>query len=274
MNALCPFTLVIIFKVLFSGQDENVHNAFQANTPANLIFVCLFENPQSGWNSWQGGNWNGVEAADANSITRTDERSKGGKYSAKFTIHKRDTGFADGKPRAELTDWDGRMTSVKSERWYGLSIFLPESYVTDPCEEQLFQWHGVNKSDLDGVDMSNSPLAMYTINGHWEFGSKFSGKFDLGAYEKKSWTDWVLHIKFSPGSDGLIEIWKNGRKILKKVGKNTYNDRVGNYFKIGIYKYGWADNYFSTTTSRTLYYDEIRVGDKNSSYSDVAPTSR
>jgi hypothetical protein len=268
--------LIIIFIGLIGCVPDKVRTKPPAliATKDNLIFESLFENPQSGWNSWQGGDWNGVEASNANSITRSTDQFRGGKYSSKFVLNIGDAVIRNNKQRAELTDWDGRMIEVRSERWYGLSIFLPESYVSDPCEEQLFQWHGVNTVDLDGVNMSNSPIAMYTKNGRWEFGIRFADKFDLGVYDKNRWTDWVLHIKFSPSSDGLVEIWKNGQKILTTTGKNTYNDVVGNYFKIGIYKYGWADGYFSNTVSRTLYYDEIRIGDENSSYSEVAPLSK
>lgn len=268
------YVFVFLFIILTGCHPDQGRNKLATLIPTthnHVIFQSLFENPQTGWNSWEGGDWNGVEAANANSITRSTEQFRGGKHSAKFVLNKSDRGIANNKQRAELTDWDGRMLNVRSERWYGLSIFLPDSYIPDPCEEQLFQWHGDNSVDLDGVNMAISPLAMYSINGRWEFGIRFAGKFDLGIYDKNLWTDWVLHIKFSPDSDGLVEIWKNGKKVLTKKGKNTYNDVVGNYFKIGIYKYGWDDGYFSTTTTRTLYYDEVRIGDENSSYSDVAP---
>lgn len=236
---------------------------------SNIIFESLFEKDQDGFNASEGGDWNGVEAATKNSILRSSERSRSGRYSAKFTLNKSDADQG-GSKRAELTDWSGRMPSPKAERWYGLSMFLPGSYAKDPCEEIVFQWHGVNSVDLDGESMSNPALAMLTRNGKWVLNA-WDGPIDLGAYDQNVWTDWVLHIKFSPDPDGLIEIWKNGEKVLTLKGKNTYRDKVGNYFKMGIYKYGWKDGYVSTTSSRTIYYDEVRVGNEKASFSDVAP---
>ena len=234
-----------------------------------IIFESLFERTQSGFNASQGGDWNGVEAANANSIVRSTEQAKAGSYSAKFTLNKSDEDQG-GSKRAELTDWSGRMEDPKSERWYGLSMFLPSSFIADPCEEMVFQWHGVNSVDLDGESMSNPALAMITRNGRWVF-NDWDGPVDLGLYTKDAWTDWVLHIKFSPDQDGLIEIWKNGAKVFTRTGKNTYRDKVGNYFKMGIYKYGWKDGYTTNTSTRILYFDEVRVGDETSSYAAVAP---
>ena len=157
-----------------------------------------------------------------------------------------------------------------------MSIFLPSSYVAEPVEEVVFQWHAINLVDLDSVSMNNAAIAMFTKNGNWELGMKYGGSVDLGFYDKDVWTDWVIHVKFSAESDGVFEIWKNGKLMLRRNGRNNYNDLKGNIFKIGIYKYGWAQGYPSTTTFRTLYYDEIKIGNENASYAEVTytPNSR
>lgn len=238
----------------------------------NIIFESFFDKPQQGFNSWEGGSWNGIEAAHPYSITISKEQVRVGIQSAKFILNKTDKDRA-GSKRAELTDYNGRMLNPKSERWYGLSIFLPKSFIVDPCEEILFQWHAINDgNDKDNILMSNPPLAMMTQNGKWIWSQKFGGKVDLGVYKTGVWTDWVLRIKFSPDDlGGIIEIWKNGHKVFFKTGKNTYNDIEGNYFKMGIYKFGWKERYKSTTNTRILYFDQIRIGNANSSYNEVNP---
>jgi hypothetical protein len=252
-------------------QSESIPASAAVQTSKTLIFQSLMEHPQSGWNVSEGGDWSGVEAGPL-SIKRSREKVRNGNYSAKFILNKSDPESGKSK-RTELTDWNGRMTDPISERWYGLSMFLPTSYITDPCEEIVFQWHGVNALDLNGNSMKHPPIAMLTRNGCWELMVRGT-KINLGAYEKNAWTDWVLHIKFSYLSDGQMQIWKNGKLVLTRTNQpNSYNDLVGNYFKIGIYKYGWKDGYPTTTTSRSIFYDEIRIGNENSSYAEVVPRS-
>lgn len=209
-----------------------------------------------------------LEKATDSSITRSDERARAGSFSARFILNKTDPDVAGSKRAEVLLDW---VEDPAFERWYGLSIFLPASYVADPAEEQLFQWHAIDSVDLDGLLMANSPVAMYTKNGRWEFGLKFGGTYDLGPYATDAWTDWVIHIRFSHGSDGLVEAWKNGKLVVQQHGRNNYRAERGNFFKIGIYKYPWTQNVVSGTDSRRLYYDEIRIGDERSSFSAVSP---
>ena len=70
----------------------------------------------------------------------------------------------------------------------------------------------------------------------------------------------------------LLEVWKNGEKVLTRRGPNTYNDRKETYFKTGVYKWDWKSNPSrSVVDRRVLYVDEIRWGDRTSSYAEVAP---
>ncbi|HEY1023908.1 MAG TPA: malectin domain-containing carbohydrate-binding protein [Sphingobacteriaceae bacterium] len=260
------------FTVLASSCDKNESEARPAaeighqtmattSAGSSFIFNSSFEGATSVSDEY-------LEGATANSITRSAEQAKTGSYSAKFVLNKTDAIVGGSKRSEMLLDW---VEQPKFERWYGMSIFVPSSYVNDPAEEQLFQWHAMGTKDLDGVSMVNSPMAMYTKNGRWEFFMKYGGTFDLGPYEKGKWTDWVVHVKFSHESDGIFELWKDGKLVVKTTGRNNYRDLKGNYFKIGVYKYAWTDGYASTTTTRTLYYDDVKIGDGTSSYADVAP---
>lgn len=92
-------------------------------------------------------------------------------------------------------------------------------------------------------------------------------KIDLGPYEAGTWTNWKFHVKWSYQSDGLVEIWKDGQLVVSKTGPNTYNDRQGPYFKIGIYKPDWKYKpQKSNTTQRVIYFDEVRVENNSSAW--------
>lgn len=77
----------------------------------------------------------------------------------------------------------------------------------------------------------------------------------------------VYHIKFSHKSDGKLEVWKNGIKVINYKGPNSYNDKYFPYFKAGIYKRKWYK-----ISKRVVYLDEVRVGNKKATYKDVAPS--
>lgn len=234
----------------------------------NLLWQSTFETTTD-FNQWY------FESPLSTSITRSTSPVKNGSYAAKFVLNKTDPSIWDSK-RAEVTYNAEKNGPCKSERWYGLSFFLPTSYIADPCSEILFQWKGVSKTSLDGYSMSNPPISFLTSNGRFKLNIKYAATMnsvDLGPYSTNAWTDLVMHIKFSYEDDGLIQIWKNGTLILDRKGPNTFKDVVGNFFKMGIYKFGWAEGYVSNTTQRTVYFDEVRVGNENSSFNEVAPRS-
>ncbi len=107
-----------------------------------------------------------------------------------------------------------------------------------------------------GEKWRNPVLALSTTNGRWGWVSRWDAKrntfesgkreyggireYDLGEYERGVWTDWVVHAKWSYGSDGFLKIWKDGKLVIDQNGPNAYNDASGPFFKMGLYK-GWGD---------------------------------
>jgi hypothetical protein len=81
----------------------------------------------------------------------------------------------------------------------------------------------------------------------------------------------VIHLRLTYAATGVIEVWKDGEKVVTVTGQTYYNDESGPYFKAGIYKWGWTGDYPTTTTRRTLYIDQVRMADGSSSYAAVAP---
>ena len=108
----------------------------------------------------------------------------------------------------------------------------------------------------------------------WEALGTKSSPSPVGAYQRSRWTDWVVHVKWSAGSEGRLSIWKDGQPVpgfYNKQGKNTYSSSYGNYMKIGIYKWAWSQGKPSDVTERHMYYDALRIADSSGSYSAVAP---
>jgi Polysaccharide lyase len=212
-------------------------------------------------------NWCTVQGYASYSIQRSTDHVRSGSYSLRYELRKTD-GDVAGSKRSETNRATTCESVVKCERWYGTSYWLPGDYSTDPAAEILTQFH--TRSGKGPV------LALWTINGQWrivQFGD-YNKSTVIGNYEKDKWTDFVFHVKWSTGSDGLVEIWKNDVKVFSKTGANIYTGLTyGAYFKTGIYKWPWKSTAAatSTTSKRIVYIDEMRVGSSLATYEDVAP---
>jgi hypothetical protein len=173
-------------------------------------------------------------------------------------------GDVGGSKRSETIRAVKEESVAKVERWYGASYFLPGDYVYDYAPELVTQWH---------TAVGRYPaLGIWTEKGKWRIVVLGTQAAFIGNYETNKWTDFVYHVKWSTGSDGLIEIWKNGVKVFTKAGANLGADvTTGAYMRTGIYKSPWKSGSTSYTTTRVMYVDDVRIGTASATYADVAP---
>ncbi|MCK4291563.1 MAG: polysaccharide lyase [Planctomycetes bacterium] len=238
-----------------------------------LLFIGDFETGDlKGWRV----------SGNAPGITGNPKRA--GKYAMKTSLDRRKDKVA------YRTEVSGPGSEVGKEYWYGFSIFLPDDYVVDDVWEIVAQWHGVPDFKA-GEDWRNPVMALSTDGGRWELINRWDAKFntfeggkrkyggtkryDLRAYRRGVWTDWVVHVRWSYGPDGLLEVWKDGKKVVEQNGPNAFNDKKGPYFKMGLYK-GWKDPKRSSdvVSRRVLYHDEFRMAGADGRYEDVAPNDK
>jgi hypothetical protein len=240
-----------------------------------LLFMSDFEQGDlAGWSK---------EVCCSDSVRVVKDPVRSGTSAVRFYLRKDDPDVMNSR-RSELAL---QPIPTNSERWYGFSIFLPDNWATDPTMEIVAQWHEYPDFSL-GETWRSPPLSLSTLNGSWHVGRRWdpnplTKKNTLGlgggiedikleSYKIGVWTDWVFHIKWSYKADGLLEIWKDKNLIVRRNGPNTYNDQVGPYFKIGVYKPDWKYNpQKSTIKTRIVYFDEVRIGDNNITYADIAP---
>ncbi len=166
-----------------------------------------------------------------------------------------------------------------ADRWYGFQTLLPDSWEADRSFEMIAQWHGWPDFD-QGETWRTPPLSLIVEGDRIKIHNRWDPKpvtqnndpapeggtetIWQGNYVKGEWSDWVFRVKWSYQSDGLIQVWRDGEKIVDRRGPNTYNDESGIYFKTGLYKPHWKyeNSDTSTTTRRTLYVDNVRIGDR------------
>ncbi len=239
---------------------------------AGLIFSSDFEDGKM--NTWK-------PAGNSPAVTRDVARR--GRYAMKTSLDRQKDACS------YRTEVIGPEADIGKEYWYGFSIFLPDDYVPDKIWEIVAQWNCIPDYDV-GEKWRNPVLALFTTGGRWSWVTRWDAKrntfesgkreyggeheYDLGPYQRNLWTDWVVHIKWSFKPDGLLQVWKNGEKVIDQNGPNAFNDAHGPIFKMGLYK-GWSK---PTTRSdavsrRVLYHDEFRMAGATATYQDVAPGS-
>jgi len=131
------------------------------------------------------------------------------------------------------------------DEWWAHSLMFPPGYVPPPVAAvwnwgALFDFH--NSSPGGGqpnfmVYATPTGLELHmagganTVNlpsdpGYYSIG--------IGPITKNVWYDFVYHVKWSSGSDGLFQAWLNGRQVMNYSGPNLY---VGQscYLKIANY---------------------------------------
>ncbi len=235
-----------------------------------LLFISDFED--RGLKNWR---------ASGNPPGIVEKPARAGTHAMKSSLDR----YGDRYPNR--TEVSGPRAEIGGEYWYGFSIFLPEDYVPDEIWEIVAQWHSVPDFEI-GEKWRNPVIALSTTGGRWGWVNRWDAKrntfqtgqrqyggirqYDLGPYETGVWTDWVVHVRWSYGQDGLVEVWKNGQKVINQSGPNAFNDAHGPFFKMGLYK-GWGDpkKGGDAVSRRLVYHDEFRMGGADATYQDVAP---
>jgi hypothetical protein len=185
-----------------------------------------------------------------------------GLKSARFELRDSDPETNNGT-RAEISFPD----ATNLNRWYSYAMYAPSAYFKyDSDDDVITQWHqGGGLTPALCLRVKADKLYI-RILGTWN---------ELGAFEKDVWRAYVMHVKHSSGSDGLIEIWKDGVKIMNRSGANMYKvggDIENPNIKMGIYKSDWNGSGTTSTNIRVLYLDDIRIGNEYATYADMVPT--
>lgn len=193
-----------------------------------------------------------------------------GRRAAKFTVP-----GTPGSFRAELAL---PAEEGLQERWYGERLAVQQV----PTDQQGFivmQWHAVMGNEK--VDRNFPNLAIALKNDRWVINTAWGSP---AAIQRSSqvldepavageWVNWVVHAKWSTGSDGLLEIWRDGVRVWSRSGQNVYNLTIPRtpYFKTGIYRPSRNNDNALPEPPITVHVTEVRIGKGTAMYDEVSP---
>jgi hypothetical protein len=178
-----------------------------------------------------------------------------------------------------------------NERWYGERVLIPKEWVRDPAKpvDIVMQWHGI-----PGNFRATYPnLEISVGDDRWIMRQSFGDpKTALTRRETKFedlvqpgvWTSWVIHAKWSPNDDGLLQVWKDGKIVADLKGPNvcgTIGLEYTPYLKTGIYHPEWNiakaggkerfDAEKPVAPHKVVYITDLKIGDARAKYEDVVP---
>ncbi|MBO9204279.1 MULTISPECIES: polysaccharide lyase [Niastella] len=206
-----------------------------------------------------------VQTATTYGITQSTNQVFNGTKSARFELRDTDPESHSGT-RAEISF----PTPTTNNFWYSYALYMPSAQYKDEAEDEVIsQWHGGGGiTPAISIRVSNGRLSMRTPD---------DARTDLGVIEKDKWHTYVYHIIHSSGSDGLIEIWKDGQKIVTRKGASMYAI-TGDFhlpnWKMGIYKSDWNGTKTTSTNLRVLYFDDIKYANATATYNQMLPVSK
>jgi len=215
--------------------------------------------------------WN-QEKSQFYSIQIVNNPVRSGNYSSRFEVRKGDMPYYDRRRRrkvgrAELSEHRYFTAPFNTDLWYRFSTFIPKDWPNERNRCLIAQWHGV--PDF-GEEWRSPPLGIeYRFNqfyiricyskkriqhGNTARSNNKTPLYRSYEYAKKGvWHDFVINVKWSYKEDGYLNVWIDNNRVVRYRGPIGYNDRVGLFFKMGIYRDISEKTY-------VLYHDDYRRG--------------
>ena len=248
MKTKTPYvkTLLIVVGLILSSF------VFCTNSlQAQILVQTSFEgsNPFAGFSTGQ--------ACCSYSVTATTAKAHDGLQSFKAEVRLGDPAVSSGY-RAEIRP---NNLDDAGDMWYGYST-LTEKMGGDGGH--CIQWHpnnGTGSATLSIYTGENTFNVVRNMNGANYYQSS-GGAWPVKPIVLNRWYDIVFHVKWSTGSDGIIEIWIDGAKYYDFRGQTMPAEGV--YLKFGM-------NRWNVQNDWVVYYDNLKIG-RDVTYNDVAPT--
>jgi hypothetical protein len=222
--------------------------------------------------SWRGdfetgdlSQWKAVQAKERRRVTIQTDVVRQGQYAARVEVRPGDSQVA-GSGSGERTDFFiGSSTTdgvEGQEQYWAWSTFFPEDF-----DAPMGAWNAFvgfhhtmpkGQSNMHFAVTNRKSLTLRVLGGN--FNRPVRKDFVLAPLRRGHWYDFVFHVKWSSTRAGLVELWVNGFRVVRRTSTPTLYVGQGVYLKQGYYR----SAYKGTTI---VYHDGMRKG---STLADVA----
>ncbi|MCG6191489.1 polysaccharide lyase [Maribellus maritimus] len=184
----------------------------------------------------------------------TDQFHRTGNHCVKLEFKKgyirQDGGDGNFTERTELDS--GTHPTLHQKMWYKFSILILEDF---PIIDNRLVISQVKQTVL-----LKNPLQLYaqryrngnhylTIYNMTSSKKEQAARYELPELTKGKWHDFILQIYYSDSTDGYINMWMDGKKVVSFIGPTaSKKGRNQFYHKIGMYR----DQY---SEPMTIYFD-------------------
>lgn len=241
-----------------SGGDPGTGGSGGEYVRQNLILEAGFEgsDPFDGFD---------MQKCCSHSVTQSDAHARTGASSFRAEVAIGDPSVSSGY-RAEVLP---QGISDTGEKWYGWSMYFetPASGSNwTGTNGHFVQWHPDNSS-------GSASLGLWSYGDNWLVGLNPEGDssadfVDVGyPIAANTWHDVVMHVDWSGST---VQVWLDGN-LEVDVDDADYGGGPGQYFKFGINRWGNGPNGSPNDDDWVIFYDDLRIGDENATYPDVAP---
>lgn len=259
----------------------NISAASATITGLTLATHVLFDEGFEGCAPWA--NWSTTQdAGHAWSRQQSSIKASEGIHSFRAEVRSECDGYVSSGYRSEILPAD---ITDEGIMWYGLSIYLDEPYSgadwTGSYHGTILQWNP------DGTPGS-AVLALVGSEGEWNLMTNPGGYYDTrhhssGVDITRGWHHIVFKVNWSDG--GYVKVWIDGDlmfDLTDGVNSTWFNPEdldwdTDRYLKVGMSRWGNCNTSGCPSGSQgpcdtwILYYDNIRIGDEDAIYDDVAP---
>jgi len=182
--------------------------------------------------------WDVAQDMGADRITMESAIVRDGRFAARFVVKPGDhwAGLMGGE-RAEVAKGVGEREGMES--YWAWSTYFPESFRSDPnAGWQMFtQWHSSANDNESGVtfQVDHERLVVRYQGGVNPTGTVWK-HYDLGPLVRGRWNDFIFHVRWSSGPNGLIDVWRDGRLVVSHAAGANIGTGLGTYAKQGFYR--------------------------------------
>jgi len=234
------------------GADSSLLSGNSVATPTNKSLPILFDGFEQDRLAefWLPGNYgSGLYVPGAVKLSTNYARS--GRHSAEITVHEGDVEQAgDAFTRVERAELDSGHFALRGrEAWYGFSLLVPKGF---PVVDTRLVISSCKQSDV-----SRPITAQRYRNGKHTLTVEARGQrkeYQLPAISQGKWIDMIYHLRYSPGKEGLVEVWMDGKQVVTYSGPTAEaKAKDAFYNKIGLYR-------DRLKQPMTMYFDNYTVG--------------